>query len=364
MKERLTIAINGIRSDKRIPTLDEAGIRTQVIDRILERLGWEIFDDSEFVREFAVPGGKVDYALLVNRSPKVFIEAKRPSEDLRHHEDQLVTYSAKRGVRLAVLTNGLNWWLYLPLKEGDFRQRRFCELDVSKLDSSETCDLLIKFLARENVFSGVAVENAEARLKQLREARRIDQALPQVWEDLIAGPDKLLVDLINDKVKSRCEIEATPERIKGFLVGLGKPVPAAIEFASRTASTEQEISQENVLREAQNLSNNPNKRKRPRTTIVGFTFCGQEFSVRSGTEALVTLAEEIYRRHGPEFDRVRTLSGWYSDTDQHPKQAPVQISGSGWYVYTNISTNNKIAKCNQLVHLFGYRKEELIIQVR
>ena len=364
MKERLTIAINGIRSDKRIPTLDEAGIRTQVIDRILERLGWEIFDDSEFVREFAVPGGKVDYALLVNRSPKVFIEAKRPSEDLRHHEDQLVTYSAKRGVRLAVLTNGLNWWLYLPLKEGDFRQRRFCELDVSKLDSSETCDLLIKFLARENVFSGVAVENAEARLAQLQEARRVDKALPRAWEGLLDGPDGLLVDLINEKVKGLCGVEAEPERIKRFLVGLGKPVPAAIEFASRTASTEQEISQENVLREAQNLSNNPNKRKRPRTTIVGFTFCGQEFSVRSGTAALIALAEEINRRHRAEFDKVRTLSGWYSSEERFPSRPPSPIADSGWYVYTNIKTDTKIAKCNELVRLFGYRKEDLIIQVR
>ena len=364
MKERLETAINGIRADSKIPALDEAGVRTQVIDRLLERLGWEIFDENEFRREYPVPGGRVDYALLDNGDPKVFIEAKRPNEHLGNHDDQLVTYSAKRGVLLAALTNGLDWWLYLPLQVGNFEARRFCQLHISQQDASEVCDLLSEFLSRENVASGAAVESAVAHLRRLQDARKVDKALPRVWEELLDGPDELLVDLINERVKSRSGLEATPERIKVFLEGLDKPVPAAIKFASRTASTDQESSQENVLREAQNLSNNPNKRKRPRTTIVGFTFCGQEFSVGSGTAALKAIAEEIYRRHRAEFDKVRTLSGWYSSEERFPSRPPSPIADSGWYVYTNITTDIKIAKCNELVRLFGYRKEDLIIQVR
>ena len=364
MKERLATAINSICCDRTILNLDEAGIRARVIDHLFALIEWQIFDQNEFKREYPVPGGRVDYALLVNGDPKVFIEAKSPREDLGSHEDQLVTYSAKRGVPLAALTNGLNWWLYLPLKEGEFEARRFCELDINKHDVSEVCERLIEFLARVNVYSGAAVENAERRLKSLHDARKVDKALPRVWEELLDGPDELLVDLINERVKGRSGLEATPERIKVFLEGLDKPVPAAIKFASRTASTDQESSQENVLREAQNLSNNPNKRKRPRTTIVGFTFCGQEFSVGSGTAALIALAEEIYRRHRAEFDKVRTLSGWYSSEERFPSRPPSPIADSGWYVYTNITTDIKIAKCNELVRLFGYRKEDLIIQVR
>ena len=223
MNERLATAINGIRADSKILNLDEAGVRARVIDPIFGRLGWETFDQHEFKREYPVAGGRVDYALLVNGYPKVFIEAKSPREDLRHHEDQLVTYSAKRGVPLAVLTNGLNWWLYLPLKEGDFGARQFWRLDLYKMEVSEACDRLIEFLARENVHSGAAVKEAEAHLKQLKEARKVDKALPRAWQELIAEPDELLVELINEKVKGMCGIEATPERIKGFLAGLGKP---------------------------------------------------------------------------------------------------------------------------------------------
>ena len=154
MKESLETAIKGIRADGTLLSLDEAGIRARGIDHILDRLGWRIFDQNEFKREYPVSSGAVDYALLINSEPKVFIEAKRPSEHLDGHQDQLLRYSGIRGVPLAVLTNGFNWWLYLPLKEGDAETRRFCEMDISSQDVSATCELLIEFLARENVYSG------------------------------------------------------------------------------------------------------------------------------------------------------------------------------------------------------------------
>ena len=226
MEERLTTAIKGIRSDKRISTLDEKSTRAEVIDPVLERLGWDKFGE-DFVIEYSVPGGAVDYALHVRNMPKVFIEAKNPREDLRRHVDQLVTYCAKHGVPLAALTNGLNWWFYLPLKEGTVEARQFCRLDISVQDISEVCDLLIEFLSRENVYSGAAVKNAEARLTQLQEAKKVDNALPQAWEDLIAGPDGMLVDLVNEKVEYLCGVKAGPNHIKEFLVGLSRPARAA-----------------------------------------------------------------------------------------------------------------------------------------
>ena len=226
MKERLTTAIKGIRSEKRISTLDEKSTRAEVIDPVLERLGWDKFGE-DFVIEYSVPGGLVDYALHVRNMPKVFIEAKNPREDLRRHVDQLVTYCAKHGVPLAALTNGLNWWLYLPLKEGTVEARQFCRLDISVQDISEVCDLLIEFLSRENVYSGAAVKNAEAVLVRLENDKKVKEALPQAWKEFIDGPNDQLVELINKKVKGLCGVEATPDRIKEFLVGLSRPARAA-----------------------------------------------------------------------------------------------------------------------------------------
>ena len=108
----------------------------------------------------------------------------------------------------------------------------------------------------------------------------------------------------------------------------------------------------------------PYASKSPRTTIVSFTFCGQPFDVLRGEKALTKLAEEIYRRHPAEFNKVRSLSGWFSSTDRMPKHTPTPIGDSGLSVYTTISTKNSKIKCYELVRLFGYTKEALTFETR
>ena len=230
MKERLATAINGICADGKIAILDEARARTEAIDPILERLGWDRFSE-DFKREFSVSSGRVDYALFVRGKPEAFIEAKRPSEDLDPHQRQLLTYSALHGVRLAALTNGLSWWLYLPLQVGNFEARRFCQLHICNQDVSEVCDLLIEFLSRENVYSGAAVKNGEAVLVRLENDKKVKEALPQAWKEFIDGPNDQLVELINKKVKGLCGVEATQDRIKEFLVSLSRPARAAKQLS-------------------------------------------------------------------------------------------------------------------------------------
>ena len=244
MKERLTAVINSIRSDDKILRLDEADLRAQVIDPILERLGWETFEKNEVAREFLVQGGKVDYALLVDNSPMVFIEAKRPSEDLQSHQDQLVAYCAKRGVQLAVLTNGLGWLFYLRPQDGNAEDQQFCKLSIYKQMSkrlvSHTSDCLIEFLSRERVCSGEAVSNAKDVLVQLQNDKNVKEALPRAWGELKNGPDDQLVKLIDDKVEDLCGLRAGTDQVKKFLAQLGKPgatrKPADPSYPRRVAS--------------------------------------------------------------------------------------------------------------------------------
>ena len=63
MKERLATAINGICADGKIAILDEARVRAEAIDPILERLGWDRFSE-DFRREFSVSGwpGRLRFA--------------------------------------------------------------------------------------------------------------------------------------------------------------------------------------------------------------------------------------------------------------------------------------------------------------
>ena len=82
-------------------------------------------------------------------------------ESLEPHQEQLLNYSFTEGVKLAALTNGTKWWLYLPLSEGSWEQRRFYSLDLLAQEPADVAGRFIEFLARERVVSGEAREAAE-----------------------------------------------------------------------------------------------------------------------------------------------------------------------------------------------------------
>jgi predicted type IV restriction endonuclease len=107
-----------------IITYDEATLKQTTILRIFSLLGWDIFNQDEVKPEYTISGKKVDYALFIESNPKVFIEVKRPGENLSVHQEQLLNYSFMQGIRLAILTNGLTWWFYLPLQEANWEQRK------------------------------------------------------------------------------------------------------------------------------------------------------------------------------------------------------------------------------------------------
>ena len=169
MLEEIINALSDLRSNSAIPGFNESATKQIVILRILRALAWDQDNYDELTSEYDVGGGKVDYSLRLDGTDKVFIEAKRASESLERHDNQLLNYSFRKGVRLAALTNGMTWWLYLPLKEGSWEDRRFCIIDIGDQDISQVGKWFIEFLGRNNVQSGSAVEAAERRLDSLRD---------------------------------------------------------------------------------------------------------------------------------------------------------------------------------------------------
>ena len=77
--------------------------------RLLSLAGWDTFDISQVVPEYTVGTRRVDYALRPGSPNTVFIEVKRPGENLERHQQQLLEYCFQEGVKLAVLTNGRTW---------------------------------------------------------------------------------------------------------------------------------------------------------------------------------------------------------------------------------------------------------------
>ena len=358
MNDRLTAVIERVRSDESIPALDEANVKQGVILPVLQALGWDPFDIEEVRPEHSVGSRRVDYVLRPDGRNKVFLEAKRPNEDLGNHAPQLLDYSFREGVSLAVLTNGLNWWFYLPLREGSWDERRFGVIDLRNQDISQTADSLIDFLSRENVRSGTAVQHAESHLANLWKARRIDETLPRAWKQLIADPDDLLVELLNEKVKELCGWEADLAQVKRFLSDSMNPAPAQ-SFPKPPPTPRPAFPKPSVPRQQARRGHNYKDNK-----LRAFIFEGHSYPCRSWTQMLVDLAEEMFRRHAEKFDCVRELrqrKPYFSDNPVDLRQ-PKRIRDSIYFVETNLNTAQRLDISDDLLTKFGYTQQDLVIE--
>ncbi len=217
MKEQLKSFISDIRSNDSIISFDEATTKQAIILRVLSVLSWDIFNTSEVTPEYSVSGKRVDYSLRINNTNKVFLEVKKVNEDIENHQEQLLNYSFQEGVKLAVLTNGVTWWFYLPLNEGNWEQRKFYAIDVIQQDESDIADKFIDFLGKENVKNEEAINKAEQIYKGQVKDIEIRRNLPKAWNKLISEPDDLLVDLINETLEKICGYRADDKQIERFL---------------------------------------------------------------------------------------------------------------------------------------------------
>ncbi len=165
-----------------IATWNEAQAREWIIRPILDLLGW---GRREITPEYGVGTRRVDYALEINGDNEVFIEAKKPQVDLENHQEQLLDYSFKEGVDLAILTNGIAWWFYLPLKKGAWNDRKFYTINILEQEIKDIVDKFSLLLSRENVASGEAVRQAESILKSSQREKIVKERLPEAWNKVI-----------------------------------------------------------------------------------------------------------------------------------------------------------------------------------
>jgi len=197
--------------------LDETSTKQALVLPIFQYLGWDIFNIEEVKPEYSVENRRVDFSLRIEKSDKVFVEAKKTTESLENHEEQLLDYAFRQGVELAVLTNGITWSFYLPTQKGDWKARKFYTIDILQ---QETQDIICKFeelLSQKNISSGKSLQVAEEIYKGRQKRIKIEETLPDAWNKIISEPDEIFVDLIAETTEKLCGYKPEHESVKEFL---------------------------------------------------------------------------------------------------------------------------------------------------
>lgn len=345
----------------------EEAVRQGLILPLLHRLGWDPFNTDEVHPEYSIGTTRVDYSLRILQANKVFIEVKRLSENLENHQQQLLLYAFQEGVRLAVLTNGIVWWFYLPLQSGDWQQRRFYSIDIYQQDVSTISENLSKFLAREKLANNQAYIDAEAIHHSHQRTDTIRRAIPSVWNRLVLSRDHRLLEVLAEAVETVTGYRPEADSVFDFLShhistqGSRNPTPVLPPLTESPQEDTYTLPEETqAIRSSRVYSS---IRYKPERVV----FRGSETRVNTWVDAYGWLINELFKHHESEFDRVLSMHGNqkpFFSTDPTSLRRPQLIPHSVIYAEANLSASTIKQRIAALLEVFNYTLLDLVIEER
>jgi len=340
-----------------IGSFNETQAKNSIIEPVFNCLQWDTSDPNEVVLEYNMSsGGRVDYAFMVDRQPVILVEAKQPRESLENHAEQLLRYAFDKGVQLAVLTNGIEWWLYLPMEGGDWATRKFYSIDLTTQEIDDVCERFIEFLTKDNVISGRSLENAKQMRRSRERQTKIRATLPEVWHTIITEPNEILVDLLVEETERKCGFKPDESRVKDFIAGrVSRSEPAKPRIPIRRIGDKAKV-------QRSNHANYINKQ------VEGFTFLGKTVRVRFCYEILLRICEMMLDKHPNRFEKVllslrkRKYPCFSRNLRDLMQKQGKKIQGTDVYAATKMHNDAMIATCRKVIESFGYDPDDLKIE--
>jgi type I site-specific restriction-modification system R (restriction) subunit len=201
-----------IKLEKGFP--NEAAVSQGAVLPILQACGWNTHDTDEVCPEYATQGNqRVDYALLRDGEPLIFIEVKHRLDNDRSLDkgiEQVLKYAFEGGATVAVLTDGDAWRFYWhAAPERRYADRLAQAIQLTRTEPTEAATILRKYLQKSPDIS-------RNRLQKIIEEDFHLNKLHALLEEIFQNPTDELVELIERNAKQR-DIDVGKEQIRAFL---------------------------------------------------------------------------------------------------------------------------------------------------
>lgn len=176
----------------------EQATKMSLIVPFLGALGYDIYDPAEvipeYVADFATKKSgqfeKVDYALSINGTIVMIVEAKSREQKAEAHDGQLKRYfNGLTSTKVAVVTNGIEYRFFTDLRDKNVMDEEpFFTFNILKYDSKDTENLT--FFHRDNF-------NVEAIGRQAEEMVYVKAMTKSVGELLRSPSEELIYMLVS-----------------------------------------------------------------------------------------------------------------------------------------------------------------------
>lgn len=210
------------------PNRGEADTRAKIVEPLLEQLGWSFVEDEvkvEYSIKFGTATSRVDYALLIDERPTVFVEAKALGSDLTSDDArQILDYGRHKGIEWCVLTNGKEVEIYNTKWGEDPKQAL-----VDKVTLQEFIDKkhILEKISKYSIKSGETRKYADT-IKQVKEGiERINRDREAVEGDISNILKNRTGEILHEKIESLSKkfIADVIQELKGFAQGIGAEPP-------------------------------------------------------------------------------------------------------------------------------------------
>jgi len=220
---------------------NEEHVRLSLVARVVQALGWDIWNPTEVYTEFKAAkkedNTRVDVALFTRdfEDTAIFIECKGVgafATDLAAVERQLRDYNRDHTALFTIITDGRHWRFYFSFTSGEFKDKLFCKFDLQQDGLEEVAGYLDTFLQRDNITNYSARQKAEAYLMLGKKERAMQDVLPDAQKIVSLPPfpslPAAMVQLLAAKV-----LTITPAEAQAFLMGttlenIAEPVRPAL----------------------------------------------------------------------------------------------------------------------------------------
>jgi len=204
-KKNLENIINKIHNLKDT-NINEENTRGNLIDPILQALGWNIFDLNEVSRNAKTSSGFVDYVLKIDNK-KVYLEAKPLNKRLvKQFQTQTTNYAYEDNIPFCVLTDGNRYQIFETYKKTNVSDRLLIDVVLNNEEVSLEKKLeYLNFLSKENVKNG--------SLERINEILNLQNQVNEVIQTIFSNPSDKFIEVISSELDQKFEKESIRKAI-------------------------------------------------------------------------------------------------------------------------------------------------------
>ncbi|HIK07804.1 MAG TPA: restriction endonuclease subunit R [Trichormus sp. M33_DOE_039] len=210
---------------KRIDNVSgEEATKMALIVPFLSVLGYDVHDPSEvipeYVADFAIKKAgqfeKVDYALSINGSIVMLVEAKARGQKAEAHDGQLSRYfNGLLTTKVAIVTNGTDYRFFTDLRDKNVMDKEpFFTFNILEYGTKEIENL--KFFHRDN-FDVTAITNQAEEMVYVK-------AITQLIGNILRSPSEGFVRFLVSELGTVAPGYEVQSRITGKVIEKFKPI--------------------------------------------------------------------------------------------------------------------------------------------